>query len=71
MSNLSLHTAEFYVQCILCGFIFQGLNFGKYTSASDVWSYGILLWEVFSCGSAPYPGMNNQEARTQVCGGGA
>lgn len=48
----------------------QGLNFGKYTSASDVWSYGILLWEVFSCGSAPYPGMNNQEARNQVRGSG-
>ncbi|XP_077296658.1 tyrosine-protein kinase Fer-like [Arctopsyche grandis] len=38
----------------------EALHYGKYTTLSDVWSYGILLWEIFSFGDTPYPNKTNK-----------
>ncbi|XP_045496190.1 tyrosine-protein kinase Fer isoform X2 [Colias croceus] len=44
----------------------EALNFGKYTSLCDVWSYGVLVWEIFSKGDTPYAGMSNSRAREKI-----
>ncbi|CAL8324387.1 unnamed protein product [Arctogadus glacialis] len=39
----------------------EAIAYRKFTSASDVWSYGIVMWEVVSYGERPYWDMNNQD----------
>ncbi|XP_062813905.1 ephrin type-A receptor 5 isoform X6 [Anolis carolinensis] len=39
----------------------EAIAFRKFTSASDAWSYGIVMWEVVSYGERPYWEMTNQD----------
>ncbi|XP_064832608.1 ephrin type-A receptor 3-like isoform X2 [Oncorhynchus masou masou] len=39
----------------------EAISYRKFTSASDAWSYGIVLWEVMSYGERPYWEMSNQD----------
>ncbi|XP_023242337.1 tyrosine-protein kinase Src64B-like [Centruroides sculpturatus] len=40
--------------------------YGKFSIKSDIWSYGILLYELVTHGQVPYPGMHNREVIEQV-----
>ncbi|XP_067007644.2 leukocyte tyrosine kinase receptor isoform X2 [Anabrus simplex] len=43
---------------------------GIFTSKTDVWSFGVLLWEVMSLGYMPYTGCANREVMQLVTSGG-
>uniref|UniRef100_A0A8C2SWV9 Receptor protein-tyrosine kinase n=1 Tax=Coturnix japonica TaxID=93934 RepID=A0A8C2SWV9_COTJA len=39
----------------------ESIHFGKYTHQSDVWSYGVTLWEMMTFGAEPYAGIRLPE----------
>lgn len=42
------------------------LGYTRFSSKSDVWAYGVLMWEVFTCGKIPYGRAANAEVVEQV-----
>ncbi|KAF7989857.1 hypothetical protein HCN44_008531 [Aphidius gifuensis] len=48
----------------------ESLKDGVYTINSDVWSYGVVLWEIVTLASQPYQGLSNDQVLKYVIEGG-
>ncbi|XP_071801017.1 proto-oncogene tyrosine-protein kinase ROS-like [Asterias amurensis] len=48
----------------------EALMDGVFTVQSDVWSFGVLVWEVMTLGQQPYPARTNVEVLHYVTSGG-
>lgn len=55
------HPAPQGPSCMLRWAAPEVIAHGKHTASSDVWSFGIVMWEVMSYGERPYWDMSDQE----------
>ncbi|XP_040910484.1 tyrosine-protein kinase Lyn isoform X1 [Toxotes jaculatrix] len=44
----------------------EAINYGSFTIKSDMWSFGVLLYEIITYGKIPYPGMTKGEVMSSV-----
>ena len=48
---------------LLCS---QALNYRKYSTASDVWSFGAVMYEIWSLGHKPFEGYTNHQVSIEM-----
>ncbi|XP_028408406.1 muscle, skeletal receptor tyrosine-protein kinase-like [Dendronephthya gigantea] len=61
LKQFSLHKMEQPTQLAVKWLALESLLYYIFTEKSDVWSFGIVLWELVTLGSQPYAGLDNYE----------
>ena len=73
VTNFFLARSGFYKETVSIKYSFRWsppeILDGQFTSKYDVWSFGIVLYEVITYGKIPYSGMSNSEVVPKVCQG--
>ena len=44
----------------------ESIRYELYNKATDVWSFGVLLWEIFSLGECPYHHLENHQVLKEL-----
>ena len=53
MSNKSLSRLVWFIYYVHV-YVLQALHYRKYSAASDIWSFGVLMYEIWSLGHSPF-----------------
>lgn len=44
----------------------EAILYGKFTTESDIWSFGVCMWEIYSYGEQPYRGITNPDVINMI-----
>ncbi|KAI1718803.1 protein tyrosine kinase domain-containing protein [Ditylenchus destructor] len=47
----------------------EAIRSNVYNSASDIWTYGIFLWELFTCGQMPFSNIDPEDMQIAIASG--
>jgi serine/threonine protein kinase len=64
-----MNNAYFLVQIPVRWTAPEAITHRKFSSASDVWSFGVVVWEVTSFGERPYYDWSNQDVMHRIDSG--
>ena len=68
-ANIPVYVDEGYKKITIRWAAPEMLRHRKFSSRSDVWSYGVLLFEIVTYGGIPYPDKTDKEVQTRVLNG--